>query len=160
MKLLKIHSMTDLITNSSTTIYTYSDNSIGALQRMIDEFFRVLGIDKKCADVFTVTLVLDANYRYIDELDEMDEEDVPSELRGNLSYNDREKLIKEYVERVVSGEMEKPEWMKKVESNENGDGLKPSNIISIVPKSPEYADLAKLIVSFLYSTQQESSYNG
>ena len=51
---LPLHSLTDLITNSSTVIYTYSDNSEKALREMIDEIFHVLGVKKKCDDVFTV----------------------------------------------------------------------------------------------------------
>jgi hypothetical protein len=51
---IPLHSITDLITNSSTTIYTYSDASEAAMRAMIDEFFKTFGIDKKCDDVFTL----------------------------------------------------------------------------------------------------------
>jgi hypothetical protein len=48
---IKFHSLTDIITNSSTTIYTYSDKSSKACKEMVDEIFETLGIDKSCDDV-------------------------------------------------------------------------------------------------------------
>ena len=61
MKKIKInlHSIIDLITNSSTEIYTYSDGSLAACKEMIDEFFKVMGIDKTCDDVFELSIDTD-----------------------------------------------------------------------------------------------------
>lgn len=46
-QVIKIHSITDLITNSSTTIYTLSDASKDAAIDMINSFFQAFGINLK-----------------------------------------------------------------------------------------------------------------
>jgi hypothetical protein len=48
--------------------------------------------------------------------------------------------------------------MKDAEDSEDGEGYRQGTVLNIVPKLPEYENLAKLIISFLYSTSQESSY--
>jgi len=53
---IKLHSLIDLITNSSTEIYTYSSASIEACKNMVDEFFKMTGVNKTCDDVFELSL--------------------------------------------------------------------------------------------------------
>lgn len=155
---IKLHSMTDLITNSSTVIYTYSDASLGACKDMIDEIFRVSGVDKKCDDVFSLSIRPDNYDRYHDALDELDKEDVPAELRG-LSWKDLDDGIEVFLDKISLGEIPKPQWVKDVENGRNYD-YKTSTTLNILPKSPEYAKLAELVSNFLYSTNHEASYNG
>lgn len=40
---LKIHSGVDLITNSSTVIFTYSEGSLSALKDLVDEMLKTFG---------------------------------------------------------------------------------------------------------------------
>jgi hypothetical protein len=157
---IQLHSITDLITNSSTTIYTYSDASEGALREMIDEIFRVLGVNKKCDDVFTLSITLDDNGEYEDAISNMSDEEQPKEFQGLKKYPELGKAVKDFVAKVVSGEIEKPQWMKDVEGKENYNDYKPSTTLNIVSKAPEYATLAELVRKFLYSTEHESSYDG
>lgn len=58
MKTFKInlHSIIDLITNSSTEIYTYSDGSLAACKEMINEFLMVMQIDQTCDDLFDLEI--------------------------------------------------------------------------------------------------------
>ena len=153
---IKLHSMTDLITNSSTVIYTYSDASEGVLREMIDETFKVLGVDKKCDDVFNLTVTLDDNYRYHDAISDSDE--IPEELQG-VPYKTLNKAIDAVIEQVKNGEIEKPQWMKDIETKTDYDSYSPGTTLNIVPKAPEFAKLAELISKFLYSTHQEGSYD-
>ena len=46
----KIHSFIDLITNSST------ENSVEPLKEMINEMFKICGIEKTCDDVLVIEL--------------------------------------------------------------------------------------------------------
>jgi hypothetical protein len=48
---LRIHSSVDVITNSSTVIYTYQ-NSTEEAKALIDEVLRLAGIDEKAEDLF------------------------------------------------------------------------------------------------------------
>jgi hypothetical protein len=155
---IKLHSITDLITNSSTVIYTYSDASEGALREMIDETFKILGVDKKCDDVFTLTITLDDEYHYSEAFDD-GEVEVPDELQG-LTGKALTAAIDEVVEKVKNGEMEKPQWMKSVEGKNDYNYYAPGTTLNITPKAPEFAKLAELIGKFLYSTTSESCYNG
>jgi hypothetical protein len=150
--------MTDLITNSSTVIYTYSDASEGALREMIDETFKVLGVNKKCDDVFNLTITLDDNYRYHEAFDADEGEVVPDELKG-LAGKSLNEDIDAVIEQVKNGEVAKPQWMKDIETKDNYDSYSPGTTLNIVPKAPEFAKLAELISKFLYSTHSESSHS-
>ena len=63
---INLHSIIDLITNSSTEIYTYSENSLSACKEMINEFFRVTGIDKTCDDIFELSIEADEQSEWSD----------------------------------------------------------------------------------------------
>jgi hypothetical protein len=159
---IKLHSMTDLITNSSTVIYTYSEASLDALKLMVNEFFKLAGVSKTCDEVFTLTIGLEDDERYCDALDELDEEDLPEELKGykDLEHDKRNEKLDEYFYKVSSGKITKPEWMEDVESGTNGNGYQRPTTLNISAKLPEYEKLAKLVTKFLYSPKHEACYNG
>ena len=144
---IKLHSITDLVTNSSTTIYTYSDQSLEAMRTLVDEFFKAFGIDKKCNDVFTLTLTFEDSYGYKSRLDY---DNLPKELQGP-SHLKQSQAIDNILERVFNGEIEKPQWMLDIEN----DGFRPSTTLKIVAKHEKHAKLAELFHSFLYSTESE-----
>jgi len=163
MKVL-FHSITDLITNSSTVIYTYSDASADACREMIDEIFKLSGIDKKCDDVFVLSVLIDDTDEYETyyydknddddwDDDDDDDDDEPKEKKERPEVN-----VKKIVKDVINGKIPKPEWMVEAENKEAGDGYPPETTLHIVAKLPEYEKLAKLVISFLYSTGHESSY--
>jgi hypothetical protein len=181
MEKIRLHSMTDLITNSSTTIYTYSDASPKALEEMVNEFFSAFGIKHKCSDVFNMILMPSSvedyledyilnNYPHDDGKEDKaeepslyDEEDtdyeppkfcpIPREFRNKkTSYRASCELIKN----IISGTVEPPEWFyeiseKLIERHREYSG----NTLYILPKKPEYKKLAKLVKNFLYSTESE-----
>ncbi len=167
MENIKIHSLTDLITNSSTVIYTYSDRSPKALGEMIDEVFSVLGVDQKCDDVFTISVVKD-NY----ELDLDACVDWATENEGKFGipavFSDDDddawyKAMDDIIDDVLGGKMEKPEWFVKMEEEleeENCYGYPPETTLKVVAKDPKYEKLAELVVKFLYSTDHEATRDG
>jgi hypothetical protein len=154
---IQLHSMTDLITNSSTVIYTYSDSSEAALRVMIDEIFKVFGINKTCDDVFNLSVTLEEDYLYSERFHALDNGNIPEELQ-NMHSNDLDKKIQEIVNKVKNGEIEKPNWMAEVE-NKDYDYTR-STTLNITPKAPEYQKLATMVKNFLYSPSHEASYNG
>lgn len=156
---IRLHSMTDLITNSSTVIYTYSDASLDACRNMIDEIFRTFGINKKCDDVFSLSVTMQSKDAYHDAIDGMEPEEIPEELR-DLSYRDMDVALDKYLDRISLGEIKKPKWMEDVEKGWGHSDYRPSTDLNIVPKAPEYQKLADLIEKFLYSTNHESSSDG
>jgi len=142
---IPIHSTTDLITNSSTVIFTYSEGSEKALVEMINELFKTFHIYKKCEDVFdTVILAEEEHYT------EAPEKLLPEGL-------DQEDVIQLYRD-VTTGKVPKPDWFKDVEDHEDSyDYYTPSTFLHLIPKSPEYNQLALLIDRFLYSTDHEAT---
>jgi len=155
-KRIPIHSVTDLITNSSTTIFTYSENSVGALEEMINELFKVLNVNKTCDEVFNVIILSDDYYvysEYIANLKE-NEEEYPEGLTEETN-------ISELFENVRTGKVEKPSWFNNAEEQQDGyNNYRPSTYLHLSAKDKEFEKLASLIYSFLYSTDHESTYEG
>lgn len=146
---IPIHSVTDLITNSSTTIYTYSDRSADACIAMLDEILKVLGSDKKCTDMFRVEVVpedYDAMYDWM-----VDDERQPPECPDNF----------EEFEKLAKG-ADKPAWLRNLEKKflKSSSDDRPANVLELTPLKTEYAPMGELITKFLYSTSHEASYNG
>lgn len=146
---IPIHSLTDLITNSSTVIYTYSDNCVEAMEAMVDEFFEAFGVGKKCSDVFKLVVMLEDDYDCIYEADSY-RDIVPEQF---TKHDEMKSLLKQ----VRSGETDKPEWLTALEKRINVPG---GTVLNIIAKSPEYEKLAKLVSKFLYSPNHELTYDG
>ena len=155
---IKLHSITDLITNSSTVIYTYSEASEQALKDMITSIFKAFNIDKKCDDVFKLVVTMEDTYDYSDKIAELEEPIAELEgLKDDASYQKIEDTLKD----VLSGKIEKPQWMKQIEQqNEGYNGYRISTTLNIIPLKPEYAEMAKLVGKFLYSTDHEATRDG
>lgn len=171
MIIIPLHSITDKITNSSITIFTYSEGSIDACKDLINEIFKTFGVDKKCDDVFILTLLaqdLYTYYEYFNDEDEdeeneesVDDKDLISENElKQLNVDKREEYIKSLIENIYNGKVEKPEWMLKAEQKTNYYDLSPSTSLYIVSKEPQFEKLAKLIKEFLYSTEHEAVRDG
>lgn len=135
---INVHSIVDLITNSSTSIFTFYDKSVDIAKEMINEFLLVLGHEGKTwKDFFVIGVFLDADiYQYT--ASDISDVDVSYEQINDLIHN------------ILHGRIEKPEWMKEIEksyADEYGRG----NEIYIESLEPEYdklaSDISKLIVS-------------
>jgi hypothetical protein len=167
--IVKFHSVIDLITNSSTVVYTYSGASAQACREMIDEIFNTLNVDKKCDDVFSLSVLADQDvyedWRDSHENDEdeedLDDEDEDEELEDEEDdepEDEDEDDISKLMDDIMYGRVEKPSWMTDAEEEESDDGLTPETTLHIVAKDPEFENLAKLVTEFLYSTHHEGTY--
>jgi hypothetical protein len=88
----------------------------------------------------------------------MCEDELPEGLKGfdKLGWKEQAEQLKSY----LASSDPKPDWVIAAETGENSDGYKPSNVLNISPKKPEFAKFAELVKNFLYSTEQESSSSG
>jgi hypothetical protein len=156
---IKLHSMTDLITNSSTVIYTYSEASKEACEKMIDAIFETFGIDKKCSDVFTLSIATENIDEYICESDPDD--DTPDDMLdddGDCFDSDK---VSKLLEDIESGAVEQPEWLtNKIESISDSRDYPLETTLIITPKDEKYNKMAELVSSFLYSTDHEAGRDG
>lgn len=148
---LKIHSGVDLITNSSTIIFTYSEGSLSALKDLVDEMLKTFGKIEKFDDVFAADVFLDDIEQYVEYLQN--------------KYPDLDDIDSDYIEqlkqRILIGQEEKPQWMFEVENcNYNWQEYRRSTCLEIIPKDEKYKQLASLLLTYLYSTDHEATRDG
>lgn len=154
---IKFHSVIDVITNSSTEIYSWYDGSVSACREMLEEIFKVFGVEEKVDDIFYIHLSYDY-YIYIDYISDNKLENEFENYPNN--WSEQNEYVKDFVEQVYSGKISKPKWMDDAENAENYSGRTPSNEFTILTKKPEYKELAKKIEKFLYSPDSEAEYEG
>lgn len=146
---LKIHSVVDLITNSSTIIFTYSEGSIPALKELVNDMLLVFERAETFDDIFYIDLFLEEDYQY----NEYVCENYPE---INLDEIDLDELKKKILTRVEI----KPQWMIDAENSEHWSGYNLATVIEIIPKDKRYADLANSLLKYLYSTSHEAFRDG
>lgn len=147
-----IHSTVDLITNSSTTIYTYQ-NSITQAKELVQEMLNLCGITDKTPDDIFHYGVFCSDYRYLDKLNDVDEEydeDEENEAFKGLpkvtaeyntpeykkQCNDQKEWFDELQEKIIKGEVKKPKWMKEIE--EPDDYYHPDTELLLITKDDKY----------------------
>lgn len=135
---LKLHSSVDLITNSSTVIFTYSSGSIEKVKELVNEMLKVFGHEDKSFDDLFWAKVIPEDY---------------------ADYNEVPDNYKELEIQYIKGEIEEPEWIRGGDYGDYGD-YDCSNYLVIIPKDENYKKLAEKLISYLYSTDHEASYDG
>lgn len=149
MKALKLnfHSFVDLITNSSTVIYTYSDSCIGPVKELINEFLKLSESDKTADDMFYFWVFLEDTDRYLGVEDD----------DGNFYISENGNLD-ELLDDILTGKIEKPDWMNEAEKSYDGFDL--DTTLYIKAKDEKYSDLAEKLIKYLYSPGHEAGYDG
>jgi len=132
---INIHSIIDLITNSSTEIFVHSDNCVKPVKELLDEFLRLEGSNKKCDDLFDIFL----EHKY---------------YKDNLTYclkveNFSLEKIQEIFD-ILNNKLKKPEWWfeNKVENIVNYHS---QSFLVVKSKDKKYEYLLNLLNKFLYS---------
>ncbi len=156
---VNIHSMTDLITNSSTVIYTYSDRSKPVLEELVNEILVLIGSDKKCSDVFNIVVMFNETDVYFQWVD-LHPDEIPEEFIENSRAGEKFNVL---LDDICSGKVERPEWFVEMEK-QIADGYRydysPDTSLCVTAKDPKFENLAKLVVKFLYSTSHEATRDG
>jgi len=155
---IPVHSLIDLITNSSTEIYVTSESSVQPAKDLLAELLKINGSDKNVDEVFTLSVEMD-NATLIDYLgDQMEEYD--EELWDKLGLEDADwkttdKILEKYLESIEKGEIEKPEWIDTM--IEDMEVLIETYLI-VKSNDPKYDHFLKLLKTFLYSPDYEAQY--
>lgn len=155
------HSMVDVITNSSTTIYTDSSNCIGPAKELVAEFCKAMGVETKVDEMFGFG-VFYSNYSYTDY-------DFECECEGDtcscdnpfegMNWEERSSAWEVMMEQIGRGEIKKPKWVKKVEERFDDYEYSADSELYIFPKDEKYEALGKALIKFLYSTDHEEGNN-
>jgi len=127
---IPMHSIIDLITNSSTEIFVHSEASLKPCKELINEFLFQMGSMQTCDDIFDISIEVDKNsaeqYKeyYLEDADS--EEDV--------------KRFDDY----VNGNAKCPGFVEDYHLE---------TYLVLRPKDPKYEKLAQLFKKFLYSPE-------
>jgi hypothetical protein len=127
---IKVHSAVDLITNSSTVIYTYSEGSLEAVKGLVNEMLKVFGIEETFDNIFYAGVLPD-------------------------EYSDSVELPDNYEEleiKYIKGEIEKQDWMQNIAYGYYGGNTS----LHLIPKDEKYSELANRLLKYLYSTEHEA----
>lgn len=154
---ISTHSFVDVITNSSSIIYSNYSGSVEPAKELIAAFAKAIGFAGNPDDLFYIDAFYDGDH-FIDALDNYREEDDGNPDIPDINYAD----YCEMVEKILKKEIEKPEWMGAIEdtmydnfTREEGQGMD----FWILPKDDKYKPLADAIKSFLHSPDFEASFS-
>lgn len=145
----------------------YSSPSIEAAKNLINafiEFCDICGLEADDMFFFGVFCDVTTYANFPDwESAEAEGIEVPSTLSSFCNDSDTKiDYVNSIIEQVMTGEIEKPEWMNYVEENSVCDWCSqmPSTFLRIIAKEPQYEKLARLLCEFLYSPNRMSSIVG
>lgn len=167
--IINIHSVVDVITNSSTVIYTYQAGSIPPAKELVQAILDLQGIkDLTPDDVFYYDsrCNLDTYTDYInDYLEDEERDQFEAYCTENgitdwdiLSYKEQNSFIESILDKVMKKELTAPTWI--ADAEETSDSYNPSNYLVLIPKKEEYRDLADKLLSFLNSQDNDGGYDG
>jgi Na+/phosphate symporter len=96
---MKMHSIIDVITNSSTEIYTFtSEESIKDAYNLLNEIIKISGSDKKAEDLFIITREYDDLCKIADiindNIEKVEEQELKDLLSKEEAYYENEELMK------------------------------------------------------------------
>jgi len=141
---IKLHSSVDLITNSSTVIFTYSEGSLQAVKELVNEMLKTFSRTETFDDLFYAGVFAEENYVY-------------SEFEEFPEGTD----LKQLIDDILTGKTVKPEWMKKAEEDTSCcDYYSPSSTLCLRAKNEIHSELANKLLSYLYSTDHEATRDG
>ena len=150
---IKLHSSVDLITNSSTVIFTYSGGSLKAVKELVNEMLKVFGKEETFDDIFYVEVFLEEISYYLES------KDCPEEFNTE-DWKADQIAFEQYQTSILKGEIKKPQWMKDIEEDEGYEGYSRSTDLHLLAKDEKYSELASKLLKYLYSTGHAGCYNG
>jgi len=151
---IQVHSMIDLITNSSSEIFVDSENSLKPAKELLQELLKINGSDKKVNEVFEISIELDRNdiESYLMDSCEYEDEDLYEELGlAQISdYKKRSKHAEKIAQEIVDGKR------PMIESN---DGRPINSYLKVVSKDTAYDKFLVILTKLLYSPEHQEWSN-
>ena len=160
---LNFHSIVDVITNSSTVIYTYQDCEKEA-KELLQEVLNIAGNGEKVEDVFIIGVFLNYPGDYFDYVldrgpEEREEIDIPKEVL-DMGWKEQVQYVKDLIVKIMNKEIEKPQWMIDEEERENWACYKNSTSLYIKAKDMKYMPLVQKALRFLNAPNHEATRDG
>ena len=168
--ILNIHSIIDIITNSSTEIFTYcGDSSITGAYELLNEVLKVAGSDKRAEDLFDIEfkyeeeIITESFLEAVEDCPEDFDEDIQKILKEKdkiltiESINDRYKKLYEYYLNTVWPYIVEHDLIEQY--NQNYNGLDYSTKIKITAKDISKSDM-DIFEKFFSLFDQEAMRDG
>ena len=136
-------------------IYTYSSPTIELFKQTIQEILDLFETGLKTNDIFEYNVFCAiqtyANFDWA-EFNTGDME-IPENISADTSvYSERMEYVEYIIDKILSKEIEKPEWMIFIEQELFCPGENsPSTFLYVKAKDEKYKKLGELIVNLLYS---------
>lgn len=154
-KVFKVHSVVDVITNSSTTIYTQAtEATVKSFRNLINAILDIAGSTVRADDLFIFRLVPDM-YRLIDAMEESgeyDDADWYKELPKD--YSKRRELIGKKIIEIIT-ENPSVEWYADMVRRSECD----INLV-VIAKDDKSEAAAKIMSALVDTIHAEESYDG
>ena len=167
----KLHSVVDVITNSSTVIYTYQDGSVKPAKELINEMLKLFNVTDKTADDLFYFGVFAEEGRYMERLicpEEYDIDNLPEDcpkVTGSWKteeYKNSQALLENWFHNIqkliLTGEMKKPSWMEDIETDD--EYWNPDSYLTLLPKDEKYVEFGNKIKALLNSVSADGGRDG
>ena len=147
MDKIELHSVIDLITNSSTEIFVHSDNSIKPLKELINEILKLMYVKEFCDELFDISLEFIGIEEFIEYQLDYSYREHRTILDSIGSTNEeRKENLKQLITDIKFNNKEEPEWFKCDHVYYNIESK-----IVIKTKDHKFDKLLELLKTFLYS---------
>lgn len=136
-----------------TLTTVYSSPSLEALENLVSCMLHLFSNGGSASDLFYYGVFCHTE-TYANFTDWPVDPDffIPDDLVAVCSTEQsRWDYVEAIIEKILKGEIEKPEWMEYVEMNAMCGGQAPSTFLRIIVKNPQHECLAKTLIEFLYS---------
>lgn len=159
---VKIHSIVDVITNSSTVIFTYQ-NSVKEAKALVQAVLDLCGLKEVTPDnVFYYGVFCD-NDKYFESGNVPEDCPAIEAEWGTPERKEQQKSQIDWLEAlqisIMKDEIPQPEWMTEAETN-HSDGWDPNSYLAMIPKDDKYKDLAAKMKTFLSSPSSDGGQDG
>ena len=156
---IPVHSMIDLITNSSTEIFVDSESSLKPAKELLAELLKMDGSEKTVDEVFTLSLEY-GDESYLIELIGDQIEDYDPELAEKLGlptddYNKDYEIAEKWLKEIREGKNEKPKWIDELMDDQE---VNVDTYLVVKSKDPFYDKFLELLKKLMYSPDYAEGY--
>src|SRR5208283_2577873 len=146
---IKLHSIVDLITNSSTVIFTYSEGALQSVKNLLNEMIKTFNIKDSNEKLLTADELFYFGVFLSDDRDDYinywrenvaginEDEDDPKDMPN----------IEQLIDDILTGKIEKPDWMINAEeAKTHCDYFRGDTYLFIKEKDEKYTELGNSLL--------------
>jgi hypothetical protein len=148
VKKIPVHSLIDLITNSSTEIFVHSEDAVEPAKELLTELLRLQGSEKTCDEVFEISVKqseedIDNYLEYYLEGDDDALEELGLTDLDDLDWKEKDKRLKKVIKEIKEGKKPMPDI----------DDYNVQTFLVVKSKDPKYDHIVELLDKLLYSPE-------